>query len=65
MNLPSDIPEEAIPVLEEMGYLEPDRLKVGDVAPRLILTHLSSGKQTAIGETDAVLPCVLIFGSYT
>ncbi len=65
MNLPSDIPQEAIPILNEMGYLEPDRLKVGDIAPRLTLTRLDSGEAQEIGASNVPLPTVLIFGSYT
>lgn len=65
MALPSDIPSEAIPILEEMGYLEEDRLKVGDSVPCLTLTNLLSGVPTRIGEPNALLPTVLVFGSYT
>ncbi len=65
MTVPSDIPSEAIPILEEMGYLEEDRLKVGDSVPCLTLTNLSSGEPKRIGEPNAPLPTVLVFGSYT
>lgn len=65
MNLPSDIPQEAIPILNEMGYLEPDRLKVGDLAPCITLTRLDSGEAQVIGASHVRLPVVLIFGSYT
>jgi hypothetical protein len=64
MNLPPDIPPEAVPFLEEMGYLQADALKVGDPAPRLTLTRLETGEPVQIG-ADASLPTVLIFGSYT
>jgi hypothetical protein len=65
MKLPSDIPTEAVPILEEMGYLEPDTLHVGDQAPCLTLTLLSTSEEVVVGAPDASLPTVLVFGSYT
>lgn len=65
MALPSDIPSEAIPFLEEMGYLEPDRLRVGELSPRLTLSDLHREYTVEIGAPDATQPTVLIFGSYT
>ena len=67
--LPPDIPPEAVSFLHEVGYLQPDRLKVGDAAPRLTLNRLNADAASEacveIGSPHAVLPMVLIFGSYT
>lgn len=65
MNLPPGVPPEAAPILQEMGYLEPDRLKAGDPAPRLTLPALRGGASVEIGAAGAPVPVVLIFGSYT
>lgn len=65
MNLPPDLPPEAVAMLEEMHYLESDRLKVGDLVPCLTLTNLQTGETVDIGTSNAALPTVLIFGSYT
>ncbi len=46
-------------------YRRPDRLEVGDPAPRLVLSPL---KQNGVAPLDAYTgskPLVLIFGSYT
>lgn len=68
-DLPPGIPPEAAPFLREMGYLQPDRLKVGGVAPRLALNRLNpnsaADSSVEIGSPNAFLPTVLIFGSYT
>jgi hypothetical protein len=48
-----------------MGYLDADRLRVGDRAPRLSLNTLDGARTVAIGASDADRPTVLIFGSYT
>ena len=68
-DLPPDVPPEAAAFLREMGYLQPDRLKVGGVAPRLLLNRLNpisaADATVEVGSPDALLPTVLIFGSYT
>ena len=64
-TLPADIPPEAVSFLQEMGYLEADRLKAGDQAPQLTLHRLDTGEPVVIGDPAAALPTVLIFGSYT
>lgn len=63
-ELPSDIPVEAIPVLERVGYLEPDRLRVGDVVPKFSLHGLNSDETMVIGEASDKMTS-LIFASYT
>ena len=65
MSLPPDVPPEAAAFLQEMGYLEPERLEVGDLAPVLTLAALRDGEPVRLGVPDAALPTVLIFGSYT
>ncbi len=59
------LPNEAIPVLAEVGYEVPDRLAVGDTVPPLTLTDLATGESVPLIAPDAALPTVLIFGSYT
>jgi hypothetical protein len=63
MNLPTDIPAEAVPFLEEVGYLEPDRLSLGDPAPDVPL-YTPDG-ETSLSRLRDGRPAVLIFGSYT
>jgi hypothetical protein len=63
--LPADVPAEALPVLQEMGYLEPDRIGVGDRVRPLTLESLHGGDSVTVGAPDAARPTVLIFGSYT
>ena len=65
MSLPPDIPPDAVPFLQEMGYLDADRLHVGDLAPVLTLTSLAGNEPVTICVPGAALPTVLIFGSYT
>ncbi len=65
VSLPADIPAEVRPYLQEMGYLDADRLQVGDHVAPLALTALRNGEQVTIGASDAAQPTVLIFGSYT
>jgi hypothetical protein len=65
MQIPSDIPPEVVGFLEEMGYLEADRLQVGASVPALTLTRLHAEGTVTIGAPDTVWPTVLIFGSYT
>jgi len=64
-SLPSDIPPEVVPFLQEMGYLDADRIQVGDRAPCLSLSTLDGTGTVTIGAPDAARPVVLIFGSYT
>ena len=85
-SLPPGVPLEAAAFLQEVGYLQPDRLQVGDAVPQLVLKRVHKeaasdavvlAKTTAsenseiidvsvmIGVSDALLPTVLIFGSYT
>lgn len=64
-NLPPGVPPEAVPFLQEIGYLEPDRLKSGDIAPRLTLSTLDDNTPVEIGNPNASQPTVLIYGSYT
>lgn len=64
-QLPPDIPPEAASFLQETGYFEPDRLKVGDVVPPILLTMLNEGTPVLIGDPEASRPTILIFGSYT
>jgi hypothetical protein len=65
MPLPPDVPPEVAGFLQEMGYLDPDRLKVGDFPPILTLQRLYGDGTATIGGPDAARPTVLIFGSYT
>lgn len=65
MSLPSELPPEAVAFLQEIGYMDADRLRVGDRAPLLTLTALQSGEPVPLGAPEASLPTVLIFGSYT
>ena len=65
MNLPPGVPPEALPILIDVGYLEPDRLAVGDLSPRLTLAPLKSGELIEIGRPGSPRPMVLVFGSYT
>ena len=64
MNLPPNIPPEAVTFLTEMGYLDADRLHVGDAVPRITLNPLFGDGAVTIG-TPTARPVVLIFGSYT
>ena len=64
MNLPPDIPAEAVPVLERAGYFEPDHLRVGAAAPDLPVYSLA-GEEARLAAVWAAQPAVLIFGSYT
>lgn len=63
-NLPSGVPEEAVPFLQEVGYLEADALAVGDVAPDLPLYTLE-GAEVRLGRFRGHSPVVLVFGSHT
>lgn len=63
-SLPADIPSEAIPFLQEAGWLEADQLAVGSPAPDVPLFTLD-GVPTRLGGAWVEKPAVLIFGSYT
>ncbi len=63
-NLPPDIPPEVVPFLSEAGYLDSDRLAVGDVAPDLPVFTLD-GRAARLGDLWRERPAVLLFGSYT
>ena len=63
-RLPPDIPAEAVSFLRGMGYLEPDRLRVGDPAPDALLYTLA-GEAVTLAAFFGERPAALIFGSYT
>jgi hypothetical protein len=64
VQLPPDIPSEAAPFLQEMGWLDPDRLGVGDPAPDVpLLTPEGEARRTS--GLWAERPAVVLFGSYT
>ncbi len=65
MELPPDIPPEAAAFLQEIGYLDDDRLHLGDASPQLALAPLQGGASIVIGATGATHPTILVFGSYT
>ena len=62
--LPPNLPAEAVSFLEEMGYLEPDRLAAGDAAPDARLFR-PDGTGVRLHELLGEKPAVLVFGSYT
>jgi hypothetical protein len=64
VSLPPDVPPETAAFLQAMGYLDADRLRVGDPVPRLSLKLLESEGTVSLGGPTAQ-PTVLIFGSYT
>ncbi|HLK61236.1 MAG TPA: hypothetical protein VKU00_32100 [Chthonomonadaceae bacterium] len=64
-QLPPDLPPEVRTFLQEVGYLEPDHLKVGDAVPSVALTDLQSGETVWLGGPHLTRPTALIFGSYT
>ncbi len=64
-NVPSDIPDVALPILNEVGYFVPDRLQKGDFLPELILPAKLSGELKTLFSQASGKPSVLIFGSYT
>ena len=63
-NLPPGVPEEAVPFLQEVGYLEADTLSVGDPAPDLPLYTLE-GAEVRLSRFRGESPVVLVFGSHT
>jgi len=64
MPLPPDIPPEAVPFLQGMGYLEADRIAAGDAAPDAPL-HTLAGQAVTLASFFGQRPVALIFGSYT
>ena len=64
MNLPPDIPPEAVSFLTEMGYLDEDRLRLGDMPPQITLQSLTGEAKVTLG-LSSPQSMVLIFGSYT
>lgn len=64
MNLPADIPPEALPFLRQTGYLEADRLRPGDPAPDGAV-YTPAGDPAAIRRFWSERPAVFVFGSYT
>jgi hypothetical protein len=65
MKLPQDIPPEVVAFLQQVGYLDEDRLKPGDTAPTMNLRHLADGVPITIGGPGLDRPIVLILASYT
>jgi len=63
-SVPADVPPDVVPFLEEAGYLEPDRLSVGDPAPDLPL-FTPEGEEVRLSRCWRERAVVLIFGSYT
>ena len=64
-EMAKSLPPAALPVLRDNGYLDADRLQVGDSVPRIELIAREDGTITAIGGAGTGLPTALIFGSYT
>jgi hypothetical protein len=63
-NLPPGIPDEAVPFLDEIGYLEADTLRVWDPAPDVPL-FTPAGEEVRLARLGNECPVVLVFGSYT
>jgi len=63
-NLPPDVPLEAVEFLDLAGYFDDDRLRVGDVIPRLQL-YTADGAPLTLQSFFGHRPVVLVFGSYT
>jgi hypothetical protein len=63
-SLPADIPPEVVPFLQQAGYLDVDRLSVGDPAPDPPL-WTTEGAPFRLSRFRGERPVVLIFGSYT
>ena len=64
-EMAKSLPPEAQSVLRDNGFLEPDRLQVGDCVPRIPLITREDGRVVEIGGAETGRPAVLIFGSYT
>jgi hypothetical protein len=63
-SLPPGVPAKAAPFLQEVGYLEPDRLSVGDTAPD-VSGFTPNGDAVSLSRCWSDRPAVLIFASYT
>ncbi|HTE18438.1 MAG TPA: hypothetical protein VK689_08665 [Armatimonadota bacterium] len=63
-KLPPGVPVEAIPFLQEVGYLEPDALRVGDPAPDVPF-YTPEGETLFLSRFQGLAPVVLVFGSHT
>ena len=63
-SLPAGVPPEAVPFLQEMGYLEADTVRVSDPAPIAPLFAVD-GEPCSLADLWHEQPAVLIFGSYT
>jgi hypothetical protein len=64
MQLPADIPPDAAPFLERMGFFEPDRIRPGDAVTPLVL-HTVEGKTVELDALYRERGLALFFGSYT
>jgi hypothetical protein len=64
VKLPDGIPEEAVPFLQQVGYLDDDPVLPGRAAPVVTLLK-PSGDEVSSAGLWAKRPAVLIFGSYT
>jgi hypothetical protein len=63
-DLPAGVPAEAVPFLQEVGYLEPDHLSIGEWAPD-VPVFMPEGDAVPLSRCWAERPAVLIFASYT
>ncbi len=63
-SLPPGVPEHARPFLDEVGYLQPDSLSVGDAAPRVPF-YTTDGEQIYLDRFHDRSAVVLVFGSHT
>jgi thyroxine 5-deiodinase len=63
-GLPSGVPPEAAPFLEEVGYLAPDPVAVGDAAPDVPF-FTPDGEEVRLGRLRGERPVILVFGSHT
>jgi hypothetical protein len=63
-SLPPGVPAEAVPYLQEVGYLEPDGLAVGEPAPDAPV-FTPEGDMVPLRHCWDERPAVLIFASYT
>lgn len=64
IQLPPGVPEFAGEILINVGYFEPDSLRVGSSVPLIELRTLDATTSIRIGGATAK-PMLLIFGSYT
>ena len=63
-QLPPDIPLDAIPFLQNVGYLDAYRLHLGDSVPQLTASG-PEGEEIALCSLWQKRQAVIIFGSYT